>query len=105
MLRVVVSLSKRSALVGLISDGSIYGDEGAIDLKKKLLIDVWDWDPPPFSHDFMAYLEVSLEELIQKAQDGAPLKLKPPPEPHKQQVGCLYVDRALLALPQVIIDV
>jgi hypothetical protein len=72
-------------------------------MKKKFLIDLWDWDPPPFSHDFMAYVEVSLEDLIHKAQNGAPLALKPPPLPHKQQVGCLYVEKAVLALPKVII--
>jgi len=70
-------------------------------MKKKFLIDVWDWDPPPFSHDLMGYLEVSLEDLIQKAQCGAPLALNPPPQPHKQLVGCLYVETAVLALPQV----
>jgi hypothetical protein len=72
-------------------------------MKKKFLIDLWDWDPPPLKHDFIAYLEVSLEGLIQKAKDCTPLALNPPPLPHKQQVGCLYVDKAVLALPQVII--
>ena len=73
-------------------------------MKKKFLIDVWDWDPPPLSDDFMGYLEVSLEDLIQKAQFGTPLALIPPPPPHKQIVGSLYVETAVLALPQVIID-
>jgi hypothetical protein len=64
-------------------------------------VEVWDWDPPPFSHDFIGYLTVSLGKLLQHAENGNPLPLNPPPLPHKQDVGCIYVDIAVLGLPQV----
>jgi hypothetical protein len=54
------------------------------------------------SHDFMGYLEISMEDLLNVSGKGHTQKfLKPPPPPHKQEVGCLYVDKAIVALPQV----
>jgi hypothetical protein len=80
---------------------SVYGELGDIDLQKQFIVDVWDWDPPPFKHDFMGYMEVSTEQLLRAAQNGQPLPLLPPPAPHKQNVGCIYVDKAVLATPKV----
>jgi len=52
---------------------------------KKLLLDIYDWDRFS-SPDFMSFLEVTVQQLIE--QQGKPhgLVLKPPPEPHKQDV-------------------
>lgn len=75
--------------------------QGEVDLKKKILIDIWDWDPPPLSHDFMGFIEVSIQDLLDAGLKGNPLALRPPPLPHKQEVGSLYIDKAILALPQV----
>ncbi len=80
---------------------SLFKGAGDIDLSKEFLIDVWDWDPPPFGHDFIGYLVASLGKLLQHAESGNPLPLNPPPPPHKQDVGCIYVETAFLGLPQV----
>ena len=81
----------------------------AIDLRKlcdmdlrgrKILLDVFDWDR--FSApDFMSFIEVTLAELIDLKGKPHGLPLRPPPAPHKQEVGELWVDRAELAYPQV----
>jgi hypothetical protein len=71
-----------------------------IDLSKKVLIDVWDWDRGG-DCDFMCYCEVSLLELIDAVKSKAPLPLLPPPEGHEQNVGRLYVDRADVGYPLV----
>ena len=83
---------------------SICGEHGELDLQKKFVIDIWDWDPPPFSHDFMGYIEVSTQDLLTAYKTGDPLPLLPPPPPHKQNVGCLYVQKAVRALPKVIVS-
>lgn len=81
----------------------------AIDLKKlcgmdlkdrRILVDIFDWDR--FSApDFMSFMEVTVAQLIDLKAKGHGLPLRPPPAPHKQEVGELWVDRAELAYPQV----
>ena len=73
-----------------------------VDLNKSVLIDVWDWDRGGDS-DFMCYREVKLQELMDAAKSKAPLPLMPPPEGHQQNVGRLYVDRAIIGYPEVLI--
>lgn len=75
------------------------GRGGLVDLNKRVLIDVWDKDMN--ADDFMCYLEVSLQELVDAAESKAPLYLQAPPEGSKQSVGRLYVDKAVVGFPEV----
>jgi len=71
-----------------------------MNMQQKLLFDFYDWDRFS-SPDFMSYIELTPQQLLD--QHGKPhgLPLRPPPAPHEQQVGELWVDRAELAYPQV----
>ena len=65
-----------------------------------MLIDVWDFDALSHS-DFMCYIELTLGELLYAAENMTPITLRPPPAPHKQTVGCLYVEHFRFGIPQV----
>jgi hypothetical protein len=73
-----------------------------VDLNMKLLIDVWDEDFfPKVGKDFIGYCEPTIAELLECAVNRTPLSLKPPPLPHNQNPGKLFVDVALLGFPKV----
>ena len=71
-----------------------------MDLQKTLLFDFYDWDRFS-SPDFMSYIELTPQQLLDQHGKTHGLPLRPPPAPHEQQVGELWVDRAELAYPQV----
>jgi len=84
----------------LLDLNALFAGTGVVDLSKKILVDIWDSDRQ--SHDdFMCYREVSLQQLMDAAASGRPLELLPPPEGQEQDVGRLYVDRAIIGFPQV----
>jgi hypothetical protein len=70
-----------------------------MDLGKKVLIDVFDYDFGK-TDDFIGFTEPTLRQLLDAAVSATPLQLSPPPPPHKQDAGWIFVDKALLALPQ-----
>ena len=88
-------------LLGLNELLDASGYEGCvIDLNKKVLIDVWDYDPGgDHTDDFMCYCEASLQELVDAAKTGAPLDLIP--DPSLQDGGKLYVDKVEVGFPEV----
>jgi len=76
------------------------GGGSAIDLSKKVLIDVWDYDKVG-ADDFCCYCEVTLEELMQAADTKRHLSLLPGPKDSAHNVGRLYVDHATVGYPVV----
>ena len=83
----------RTHLLDLTELCHCHGHGGTVDLSKRVLIDVWD-DDVGSSDDFMCFVEVTLRDLVTAASSRAPIALLPPPEPAKQRVGRLYVDKA-----------
>ena len=71
-----------------------------MDMSRKVLFDIFDWDRFS-SPDFMSFIELSPKELVDQQGKPQGLALRPPPAPHKQDVGELWVDKAELAYPQV----
>jgi len=73
-------------LIHLSSSFSSFARLCNMDLKhKKILVDIFDWDRFS-SPDFMSFLEVTVQELIQQKGQGHGIRLKAPPKPHKQDV-------------------
>ena len=95
--------------------GRIFQD-GRPDPQKKILIDIWDddgvWRAFGKSDDFMSYCVLSLQELMDAAREKTPITLRPPPKPHAQEVGLLYVEDAIIvdvqvkiqAIPEIILS-
>ena len=75
-----------------------------MDLNLKLLIDVWD-DDTFTRNDFIGYCELTIADLLECAANKTPVHLKPPPLPHNQDPGKLFVDVALLGFPKVCISI
>ena len=74
-----------------------------MNLDTKILLDFWDRDR--FSkNDFMSYIETTVRELLDQAGKQQGMPLKPPPAPHQQAVGELWVDKAVLNYPVVYIS-
>jgi len=71
---------------------------GAVDLKAGVLIDLWDHDVLN-AREFMGYVEVSLEDLIDCAESGSPLQVQGPKG--KEDAGRLHVEKAVVGFPQV----
>ena len=69
-----------------------------MDLSALVLIDLWDYDVLK-ARDFMGYVEVSLEDLIDCAESGSPLQVQGPKG--KEDAGRLYVEKADVGFPQV----
>ena len=42
-------------------------------------------------NDFIGYIEISLEQLVEKFSKDEPIVLKPPPKPHNQDAGSLRI--------------
>jgi hypothetical protein len=75
--------------------------KGQVDWEACVLIDLWDHDRLN-SRDFMGYVEVSLEDLIACAEGGCPLQVKG--AQGKEDAGRLYVEKAVIGFPQVMLD-
>lgn len=72
-------------------------------LDAKILLDFWDRDR--FSkNDFMSYIETTVRELLEQAGKKQGMRLMPPPAPHQQAVGELWVDKAEMQYPVVYIS-
>ena len=77
---------------------------GEVNLSRKILIDIWDHDAGR-APDFMGYLEITLQGLVDAAREKTALQVKPPPsEKGKvEDAGRLYVESATLGFPQVVV--
>ncbi len=53
---------------------------------------VWDYDSI-LKSDFIGYVIISIEELIEKSGYNEVIPLKPPPLPHNQEAGHLRILR------------
>ncbi len=70
-----------------------------MDLSRKVIIDLWDEDV--VAPDFMGYLEISLQGLVDAAGGKTALEVKPPPSKKAAEAGRLYVECATIGFPQV----